>query len=291
MTSEPHKNEAPKGIVWIASYPKSGNTWTRAFLHNLIKIINGEADGAQDINAMSEYSTWEISAKIFKEVLNKDPLTVDRAEIAAARPRVQEKIAEMTDGLSFVKTHNAVMMDHGFPTINSAVTSGAIYILRNPLDVAISYAHHMGRSIDDAIEQMERKGAVTSASEKSIHEIYGSWSEHVHSWTRKANRAIHIMRYEDMSADPQKTFGALARHLLMLPTEKQLSEAIELSSFERLQQQESSGGFRERPETAKQFFREGKANQWQTALTRRQIKRIVTVHEAQMRRFGYLPEL
>ncbi len=294
MTSQPdeaRKREVPKGIVWIASYPKSGNTWTRAFLHNVIKITNGEAEGEQNINAMGEYSTWDISLGLFKEVLGKDPHEVDRAEIAAARPRVQEMIAEQTDGLSFVKTHNALMMDRGVPTINSAVTSGAIYIVRNPLDVAISYSHHMGRSIDYAIEHMERKSLETKMTEKSVYEVYGSWSEHVHSWTRKKNRAVYIMRYEDMIAQPNVTFGALARHLLLMPSKEQLLRAIELSSFERLQKQESKEGFKERPEVAKKFFRQGKANQWQHVLTRSQIRRIIAAHQVQMRRFGYLPEL
>jgi hypothetical protein len=290
LNAELQNQEAPKGIVWIASYPKSGNTWTRAFLHNLIKIIGGETEGEQDINRMGEYSTWDISLDLYQELLGKDPREVDRAEIAAVRPRVQEKIAEMTDGLSFVKTHNALMMDRGVPTINSAVTSGAIYIVRNPLDVAISYSHHMGQSIDHAIEFMERKGLETTVSEKSVYEVYGSWSEHVHSWTRKPNRAVYVMRYEDMIANPLAIFGALARHLLMLPNDEQLSKAIDLSSFERLQKQEIDEGFRERPKISKQFFREGKPDQWQQILTRSQIQRIVNAHQVQMRRFGYLSE-
>jgi Sulfotransferase domain len=291
LSAEQQSSEAPKGIVWIASYPKSGNTWTRAFLHNLIKIISGEAEGEQNINAMSEYSTWDISLEMYTELLGKDARKADRAEIAAARPRVQEMIAEQTDGLSFVKTHNALMIDRGVPTINSAVTSGAIYIVRNPLDVAISYSHHMGSSIDDAIEHMERKGLETKITEKSVYEVYGSWSEHVLSWTRKPNRAVYVMRYEDMTAEPKATFGALARHLLMLPSDEQLAQAIELSSFERLKKQEIEEGFRERPKVAKQFFREGKANQWQQVLTRSQIRRIIAAHQVQMRRFGYLPEV
>ena len=290
MNTVPQKEEAPKGIVWLASYPKSGNTWTRAFLHNLIKIIEGVADEEQDINKMGEYSTWELSAAIYKEFLGKDPREVNRAEIAAVRPRVQERIAEQTDGLSFVKTHHALMIDRGVPTINSAVTSGAIYIVRNPLDVAISFAHHMNNTIDHAINFMETKGLETNVTEKSVYEVYGSWSEHVQSWTRKPNRAVYVMRYEDMTADPKTTFGKLARHLLMLPTEAQLSKALELSSFERLKKQESEAGFKERPKAAKQFFREGKSGQWRSVLTRDQIIRIVTAHEVQMRRFGYIPE-
>lgn len=290
MSPQAQPREAPKGIVWIASYPKSGNTWTRAFLHNLIKIISGDTSGEQDINKMGEYSTWDISLEMYRELLGKDPHEVDRAEIARLRPRVQEMIAEQTDGLSFVKTHNALMIDRGVPTINSAVTSGAIYIVRNPLDVAISYAHHMGQKIDVAIEQMERKGLETKMNEKSVYEVYGSWSQHVESWTRKSQRAVYVMRYEDMIADPTSTFGKLARHLLMLPTPAQLDQAIEQSSFERLKKQESEEGFRERPKVATQFFREGKAGQWKNVLTRSQIKRIVSVHQVQMRRFGYLPQ-
>lgn len=290
MSAESAASDVRKGIVWIASYPKSGNTWTRAFLHNLLRIVTGDRNGAQNINEMNEYSTWDISAEIYRKYLDKDPREADRAEIAKLRPRVQEQIAEQTDGLSFVKTHNALVMDRGFPTINSAVTSGAIYIVRNPLDIAISYAHHMGRSIDHAIEFMAKPGLETSVTEKSVYEVYGSWSEHVMSWTRKPNRAVHVMRYEDMIADPTATFGKLARHLLMVPTAAQLAEAIDLSSFERLQKQEAEEGFKERPQVSKQFFREGKTGQWKDALTRRQVRRLVKTHREQMARFGYLPE-
>jgi hypothetical protein len=94
-----------------------------------------------------------------------------------------------------------------------------------------------------------------------------------------------------MIADTKAVFGALACHLLMLPSDEQLSRAIDLSSFERLQKQETKEGFRERPKNSKQFFREGKANQWQHVLTRQQVQRIVSAHQVQMRRFGYLPEL
>lgn len=287
------KQELPQGVVWIASYPKSGNTWTRSFLHNLIRILNGESEDEQDINAMNEYTTWDISLKEYKKLLGRKPTDDDRDEIAALRPKVQEKIADATDGLSLVKTHNALMMDRGYPTINSAVTSGAIYLVRNPLDVAISYSHHMNSTVDHAIDQMETSGLETSVTAKSIYEVYGSWSEHVVSWTGKPNRAIYVMRYEDMKTDPHKAFGDLARHLLMLPTKAQLREAIEMSSFKKLQQQEakSKKGFREKPKHAEKFFRKGETGEWRSVLRQDQIARITTAHYNQMKRFGYLPEV
>jgi hypothetical protein len=129
----------------------------------------------------------------------------------------------------------------------------------------------------------------TAVTDKQVNELYGSWSQHVLSWTRKPHRAIYVMRYEDMLAEPHKTFGALARHLLFKPTESELADAIDRSSFERLREQEEKEGFRERPEVAERFFRDGRAEQWKEVLTPKQIQRIVDAHGEQMKRFGYLP--
>jgi len=289
LQGEPSADPALKpGIVWVASFPKSGNTWTRTFLHNLAKIQSGE-DGDQDINRMGRFSTWEINKDWYRDVLGFEPSNDRRHEIAAARPKVQELIADTAGDLVFVKTHHALVMDRGYPTINSAVTSGAIYIVRNPLDVAISYAHHMNASIDQAIEHMAMEDVETPGTDKATYEIYGSWSQHVFSWTRTPHRALHIMRYEDMVSQPEEAFGALARHLLLNPTPEELREAIERSSFDKLRAQEQAKGFREKPKAADKFFREGRAGQWKEALTPEQVDRIVRDHGEQMQRFGYLP--
>lgn len=283
---------APRGILWIASYPKSGNTWTRAFLNNLLKIIADDGDAPQNINQMSEYTVWDIAAKPYERHLGKLVAEADRNEIARIRPAVQAEIAERTAGLAMVKTHHALVSDRGVPAINFAVTSGAIYVVRNPLDVAISYAHHLGADIDHAIEQMALRNKETETTDKTVYEIYGSWSQHVESWTRKPHRAIHVMRYEDMLADPMTAFGALARHLLLSPSAEQLTTAIGRSSFATLKQQEEDEGYREKPDSAERFFREGRAGQWRDRLSPRQVRAIVTSHHQQMHRFGYLtPEL
>ena len=285
--NDPTKQTA--GIVWLASFPKSGNTWTRAFLHNLLKIMQGETDGLTSVNKMAEYSTWEMGAKLFDQILGKPATEATQAEIAAARPKAQAELAGQSEGMILVKTHNALVLDRGFPTINFAVTSGAIYVVRNPLDVVISYAHHMSRTIDQTIKAMEIRGAETAVNEKVVYEVYGSWSQHVESWTKKPHRAIYVMRYEDMLANAAATFGKLARHLLLNPTPAQLKKAIELSSFDRLQKLEQEEGFVEKPKTAEKFFREGRSGQWQEKLTDEQVNRIIAVHGEQMARFGYLP--
>lgn len=281
--------EAPRsGIVWLASYPKSGNTWTRAFLHNLVRVTSGEAQ-AQQINELNQFSMTSSATYLFEKVLGFSPTEKHLDQIAAARAGAQEYLADLVEGLIFVKTHQALAVDRGHPTINFSVTSGAIYIIRNPLDVAVSYAHHLAGTVDEAIHLMNTKNAETAVTDKQVYELYGSWSQHVLSWTRKPHRAIYVMRYEDMLTDPQKTFGGLARHLLFTPTEQQLADAIDRSSFDRLREQEEQEGFLERPDVAKRFFREGRTGQWKEVLTPAQVQRIVDAHGEQMQRFGYLP--
>jgi hypothetical protein len=146
----------------------------------------------------------------------------------------------------------------------------------------------MDCTIDRAIEIMGTHNAELPVTEKQVHEIYGSWSQHVLSWTRKPHPAIYVMRYEDMLAQPEKTFGGLARHLLISPDPEQLSAAIEHSSFSNLRAQEEQDGFQERPPQAERFFRDGRADQWKEILTSRQVDRIVSDHREQMTRFGYL---
>lgn len=281
--------EAPRsGIVWLASYPKSGNTWTRAFLHNLVRVTSGETQALQ-INELNQFSVGVGAKPFYEEILGFAVTDGHRDQIAAAHARVQQHIADAVEGLIFLKTHRALIIDRGYPTIDFSVTSGAVYVIRNPLDVAISYAHHAGQPIDNAIEFMNQKDAETPTTEKQVYEVYGSWSQHVLSWTRKPHPAIFVMRYEDMLAEPHKTFGASARHLLFKPTEAQLADAIDRSSFERLREQEEKEGFRERPDGAERFFREGRAGQWKEVLTSTQVQRIVDAHGEQMKRFGYLP--
>jgi hypothetical protein len=280
--------ELRSGFVWLASYPKSGNTWTRAFLHNLIKTTFDE-DDIQDINGLNRFTVSVSGRDLYAEMLGFKPTDRHREQTAAVRHRVQRYVAEQFKGLIFAKTHQALMVDRGSTTIDFEVTAGAIYIVRNPLEVAISLAHHLGQSVDGAIAIMGTRNIELDVTETQVHEVIGSWSQHVLSWTRKPHRAIYIMRYEDMLAAPKATFDALARHLLMSPTAAQLADAIDRSSFDKLRAQEDVDGFRERPRHAGRFFREGRAGQWKDILTAQQIDRFVRDHGEQMTRFGYLP--
>ena len=253
---------AQQNIIWIASYPKSGNTWVRVFVHNLLRELRGETEGGQDINGLGQYAIWEHSYPHYTQVLGKSPTIATNAELAKARPAVQSLISKQQQGLSLTKTHLCFGADHDVPTINLSVTLAAIYIVRNPLDVAISYAHHCSRPVGTIIQDMAKPGFRTPPTENHVGELLGSWSQHVASWMGIASRPVHIIRYEDMLAFPGRTFGSIARFLGLNPTEAQLRSAVQKSSFAELAKQEAEHGFKEKPKRAERFFRSGTAGQW-----------------------------
>jgi hypothetical protein len=206
--------------------------------------------------------------------------------VARLRPLTHEILTRTHPDSVFVKTHNALVVDRGTPTITMAQTAGAIYVVRNPLDVAISYADHLGVSIDDAIARLANR-METSNTDRAVYEHRGNWSQHVKSWTHVSSQGLHVVRYEDLQADPEAAFGAICRFLGFNAPPERLQKAIEFASFEQLSRQEAEEGFRERTQTQQKFFRKGKAEAWRDVLTPEQAARIVASHGAQMARFGY----
>ena len=279
--------DRPRGIVWLASYPKSGNTWLRAFLHALLRSTEGNPVDAIDLNKMDDFRRSTNDVHRYATYLSGPATAVAKSEIAMARPKVQEDIVAESTGLVLVKTHNARIQDHGFPAINQAVSAGAIYVVRNPLDVAISFARFFDRPIDQMIDDMATSGWGSGTNDREVYYITGSWSENVVSWTKPAHPVILVVRYEDMLDHPQETFSRIAAHIRSGATRQQISQAIELSSFERLREAERAKGFQDRPQTAERFFREGRSGQWKDVLSGPQVKRVTDIHGEQMRRFGY----
>jgi len=272
-------------IIWLASYPKSGNTWTRAFLHNLLMDPKEPAD----INALNRFCLGEDKAQYYSQ-FDKRPLTeLTFKEVMTLRPKVHEVLTAAFPDSVFVKTHNFLGAVEGVPLVTMEYTAGGIYIVRNPLDVAISYAHHFGVDIDEAISQMANPVMGSPTTEMVVRQVYASWSMNVKSWTQVPMPSLHVMRYEDMYSQPFRAFGNLARFLGLNPPRERLQKAIDNSSFKSLQRQERQHGFIERSANSR-FFREGRPGQWRKVLTREQIARIVEDHREQMERFEYVPK-
>lgn len=280
----------PRGLIWLASYPRSGNTWTRAFLNALLNVMRDPAFADIDINRIEEFTASESAAAQYRRFLGKPAFKASRAEIAAARPKVQAAIVAAVNQPIFVKTHNANVLDHGVPVINLMVSAGAVYIVRDPRDVAVSFAHLRNMPLDRMIDDLGASGFHRPADRDNVHIVTGSWSEHVRSWTERPSPAVLVVRYEDLIEKPTETFGSIARHLLLQPTDEQLQRAIAMASFGRLRAKEEAAGFKEKPEASVlPFFRKGEAGQWREVLSEAQAARIELAHGPMMRRFGYLP--
>jgi hypothetical protein len=270
-------------LVWLASYPKSGNTWLRAFLHNYIV----QPDAPYSINALADFSAVECAAALFRPHTSKPVASVNPDEVQALRPAVHRDLTQLHADLVFVKTHNANLALHGTAFCTPSLTAGAIYIVRDPRDVALSYAAYTGISVDETIAFMGQKGAANLGTDIQVFELLSSWSVHVESWTQAQN--FLVLRYEDMIASPQTAFARVVRYLGDGDHPARLAKSIAFSRFDVLAAQEQRDGYAAHaPGARARFFRQGRAAAWRSILTSTQLARIESDHGAIMRRFSYL---
>lgn len=275
-------------IVWLASYPKSGNTWARIFLNNYI------VDGAvpADINKLEE-GMHAGTRELFDRLTGVESSDLTAAEIDRVRPWMYQQWVTETDETLFVKVHDAWRHNvDGEPIFPAAITRTAVYIIRNPLDIVASFANHYALTLDETIIAMANSFyALANSTHKlsrQLPQFVGSWHDHVTSWTETATLPVHLMRYEDMCLNPTETFGKLIQ-VMGLPLEpKRLAKAIRFSSFDQMKQQETAVGFTERGAGIDSFFRQGKFGGWQSELTTAQIETVCHNHGETMQKVGYL---
>jgi hypothetical protein len=271
-------------LVWLASYPKSGNTWIRAFLANLA----ADRTTPLPLAELSRYCRDDAEPEPFAALSGRPTTDLDVAAICALRERVQLQLAANATGTLFVKTHSLLGSFDGHRLHNREVTAGAVYIVRNPLDVAVSMTHHFGLSADAAIDMLNSSDAATLNDRLFVTQILGSWSEHVSSWTAVPGAGLLVLRYEDLLEKTFKNFMKLAQ-FVGISDRGRVERAIRCASFASLSKQEKLTGFNEAVSPDKPFFHVGRARQWRDVLTRSQIDRIVDAHRAQMTKFKYLP--
>lgn len=257
-------------IIWLASFPKSGNTWTRVFLANYFL----PKDQAPDINNLRRFTLSDMRQDFFDRANGGPFRGQDFDEWLMLRIKALRLIASAKPHPHFVKTHCQVMRIGPYDVIPPELTAAAIYILRNPLDVALSYARHLSCDVDTAIERMLDPKYI-NGTENGVFETVGRWDDHIGSWLGAPGLPRHILRYEEMKSDPEKAFRGLLGFLRVPVKDGQLRRAIRAASFDSLKKQEQQKGFIERPKDMRSFFAKGRAGAWREDLSAAQVGRLV----------------
>lgn len=276
-----------KKIVWIASYPKSGNTWVRCFLEAYFR-------GILDINDI-QTSVADTAAFRCHTGNGDDPSEFPEEIQNLVRPMglvrlVQKYNEDVENGYKFplfVKTHNGHLVANGGELLPQPLTKSIIYIVRDPRDVAISYAKHMGSSIDDAIKAMGINNQMLADTRGgALVDYLSDWSTHVMSFARSQAHDVRIVFYEDLSADPVNTFSEILEHINIDPDQEAVRKAVELTKFEKLKTAEEAEGFVEKSNKSEKFFNSGKST-WRKVLTDTQADILESTHAQVMDFLGY----
>lgn len=292
MKSPAEQLKSKKGkIVWMTSFPKSGNTWFRCFLSALF-------EGEININKIQTDGIFS-SRHILDQVLDVDGRLFTEEEVKTRMSTTYEYHASFSEDLMLVKVHDAYVLDKKKkPIFPKSVTHKVLYIVRNPLDVVASYANHNACTIDQAIKMMCRKNGYLAQQANGLNinnqfpQLMYSWAGHVNSWLDQKELGLVVVRYEDMKKDGLKTFSGVIKKLGFKISDKLIQDAIDLAAFDKLKKAESKVGFKEKNVKSESFFRKGKSGGWVNELTREQAQIIIDNFSDTMKRLKYkIPNL
>ena len=282
------KIDISKKIVWLASYPKSGNTWFRAFLTALMN--NGELN----INEIKTNGMFS-SRQIFSAFTDIDSTYLYDEEAKILQPEVFNQLSnEYEQERTFIKVHDAYTFNSVMqPIIPTQGTLCAIYFIRNPLDIAGSLANHNSISIDTAVNSLIKDDFTLARQDGNFNnfnqfrQFLSNWSFHVESWTSILPFPVKVIKYEDMVQNPYETFSKAIDFLGLSYNPESIYKAIEASSFNNLKQQELANKFKEVLSIDNPFFRKGSINNWEDELNKTQISLLAKKHKKIMTLFNY----
>jgi aryl sulfotransferase len=274
--------------VLLASYPKSGNTWVRAFLTSLWR------DGEDvEINRLMIPSVT--SRALLDPYVGIGTGDLGSQELTALRPFICQLAAQRTvSGRLFLKIHDSFPYgrDGTGPLVFEESIDRVVYFIRDPRDVVPSLSRHLGTSIEEAVAIMAdtdyRLSHYPWRPGHHIEHLISSWSAHVESWTCRANGPpTRVFRFEDLVDDPLASFSGIADFLELDASQEAIRVAIQATRISELRRKEQSSGFTEKPAGVQYFFHEGRPNAWRDTLTSAQSARLEQDHGVVMQKFGY----
>ncbi len=285
-------------IIWLASYPKSGNTWLRFFIISLLLKENNEVS-LKDLEEIKQFPT-NYHYKNFN--ISKSNLG-NLNEISKHWINAQ-KVINSDNKIRFFKTHNALLKIDNNIFTNEENTLGTIHIVRDPRNVISSINNHFHhKSVEESKEFIldERKGIFNKSKIEqnsifTLPQVIGSWKTHYNSW-KLIRKNYLLVKYEDLIEKPEAEFKRIANYLEPLLkvkfTNENITKAIKLSSFDRLKKIEKKDGFLEsvtNSETGKKetFFNLGPKNDWKKILNKNISDEICRKFKIEMKELGYI---
>ena len=277
-------------IIWIASYPKSGNTYLRSFLSSYYFSKKGKFDFKLLMNIL-QFPSIRYSQKDFLSF-----------EDAANNWIANQKFFFDKQKLFFLKTHNSLNKFNNYEFTTSKETLGAIYIVRDPRNVILSMCNHYSFDFDHALKQMLDKNA--SLSQKAINgdcsnfTFLSSWDQHYKSWRDNKSFKVLFIKYEDLKSNKEKIFQQVINFINQLKNntnkidEKKFLNSLNSTNFVNLKNKEINEGFEESTTTIKgekiNFFNLGFKNKWQDTLPKEIVLKINSAFEKELNELGYL---
>ena len=277
-------------IIWLASYPKSGNTWVRLFLNTL---LFGQ-DGNVNIN--------NIKIKQFPLKQDFSGLTdnIDDVNEFVKNCNLAQTKINLDNEIKFLKTHHAMWKNGDYAFTDLENTLGVIHIIRDPRNIITSVLNHFNRdSYIHALEFMKDPlrciGIKGGKSSHDLMTIISSWGNHYNSW-KKIKKNNLLIKYENLINDPEKEFIKLCNfieHISDLKFEKKLIlKTIGNCEFSSLKKQETLNGFSEgtanKTSIKNEFFNLGPENDWKKLLNKEITDEIEILFEKEMIEAGYL---
>ncbi len=270
----------------IASYPKSGNTWVRALLECYFS-----KDQTVNLTALAG------RAKLNSRTLLDDTMGINSADapkdvLENLRSKYCEVLAATEPETKFVKVHDAYSYcPNGAALFPAPAVKGVVYLMRNPLNIAPSYADHQNGHLDETLDFMVDPNASlytgNTFSFVQLDQRMGTWADHVKSWTEQTDLPVVINKYEDLCENPVAALSNILRALGETPDQDRVAKTVAACSLDNLRDQENRLGFPEKNPKAERFFVKGAARDWRSELTQEQAKRLLDVLGPVMAQHGY----
>ena len=277
-------------IIWIASYPKSGNTWLRSIITSLLYTT----DGIFDFKLIKKIKQFPTRNQFQEFTKNFNDIN----EISKFWLLAQDKI-NLTEEIKFFKTHNLNCAVNKNSFTNKSHTLGTIYVVRDPRNLVNSIKNHYNKGNDEEAKNflISKKilSRVPKDNEADIATLLGSWSDHYNFWTKK-NSNLLLIKYEDLILDTKKELERIIIYLKKFMTveinPEKIKNILSTTSFDHLKNLENKGLFNENVYDSKKnkirFFNKGPSNDWTKVLDKKIQDDIEKIFYKEMKELSYI---